>query len=268
MNDGELAERETSGGPPEWLLHAVGGVAVAAVLAPVLWMLVSLSARASLGGDVARAVARGALGSLELCALAGALGLPLGIATGSALAALPDGRLARFGGRALDALGGVPGIVLGVVVYGLGTLPMGGLPSLASAAALALVVLPRVARDTTDLLRCLPAGVHEVTAGLGARPLRITWLVLARTLRRGLAGSTTVALVVAFGEVAPVLFTSVARRDASWDGPLPPLAIEAFQAVHAADASAEGRAAALSVVLALVAIPLGAAGRRMMRRQA
>ncbi len=253
------------GGPPAWLLHGAGAVAVTLVLLPAAWVLASLVARASLGSDVVRAAGAGLLGSAQVCGLAALVGVPLGVATGARLAARPSGRIERLAGVAVDALTGVPGVVVGVTVYGLLAQPMGRLASLSSAAALSLLVFPRVARDTADLFRRVPVGAHEAATSLGSGSLRVTWLLLGRTLRRGLVGSATLALVGAFGEVAPILFTSVPRREGTWDGPLPPLAIEAFQAVHAADATAEGRAAALCVLLAVVTVPFGVLGRRLAR---
>src|SRR5262249_54510803 len=57
------------------------------------------------------------LGSLELCALACLIGLPIGVGAGLYLAEVGRGRLASLVRFTADVLGGVPSITIGVFVY-------------------------------------------------------------------------------------------------------------------------------------------------------
>src|SRR5437868_2771617 len=64
-------------------------------------------------GGIANAI----LGTLLLLALASAVSVPLGLATGMYLAQRSGTRLARVTRPLLDALAGIPAIVVGVFIY-------------------------------------------------------------------------------------------------------------------------------------------------------
>ena len=107
----------------------------------------------------------------------------------------------------LDVLAGVPAIVIGFFVYGL--LVVGHHQSgYAGAFALAVLMLPLVARSTMEVLALVPDSLREAALGVGAPRWRsIVGVVLPQTIGGVLTGATLAVARVA-GETAPLLLVS------------------------------------------------------------
>ena len=104
------------------------------------------------GGGIGNAI----LGSIVLLLLASGIGLPIGIAIGIYLSEFGAGKfgsIVRFVG---DTLTGVPSIVTGVFVYTVVVLPLKHFSALAGGIALAMIMVPIVARTTEEMIRLVP----------------------------------------------------------------------------------------------------------------
>jgi len=101
------------------------------------------------GGGVGNAI----LGTLLIVALGSAIGIPLGVGAGVFLAEKGDGALGRVVRFVAEVLSGVPSIVVGIVAYGLVVLPMRHYSAWAGAVALAVLMVPSLARGTEELVR-------------------------------------------------------------------------------------------------------------------
>src|SRR5206468_403989 len=82
-----------------------------------------------------------------------AIGLPVGIGAGVFLAERGDGKLGHVVRFTAEVLASVPSIVIGVVAYGLICMPMHGNSALAGAFALAILMVPTLARSTEEMVR-------------------------------------------------------------------------------------------------------------------
>src|SRR5438105_5794798 len=115
------------------------------------------------GGGMANAI----VGSLELLALASALGIPIGVLGGVYLAEYGSARanwLLRF---VADVLNGVPSIIWGVVVYGSIVLRFKGFSVYAGGLALGLIMIPLILRTTEEVILLVPNGYREAALALG-----------------------------------------------------------------------------------------------------
>jgi phosphate transport system permease protein len=157
------------------------------------------------GGGVGNAI----LGTLYIVALASLLGLPLGVGAGVFLAERGDGRLGRFVRFTAEVLTGVPSIVLGIIAYALVVVPMRRFSALAGAVALALLMVPTLARSTEELVRLVPGTLREASLALGVPQWRTSLKVVLRTAAPGLLTACLLAISRAAGETAPLLFTSL-----------------------------------------------------------
>jgi phosphate transport system permease protein len=122
------------------------------------------------GGGIGNAI----LGSVWLLLLSSAIGLPLGICVGVYLSEVGRG---RFGGAVrfiVDTLTGIPSIVTGVFVYAVLVLPMKHFSAWAGGVALALIMIPIVARTTEEMLKLVPHSLREGALALGAPQWRVT----------------------------------------------------------------------------------------------
>jgi phosphate transport system permease protein len=160
------------------------------------------------GGGMGNAV----LGSLVLVALACAIGLPIGVGAGLYLAEIGRGRLPRMIRFTADVLGGVPSITVGVFVYTFVVVTMRRFSAIAGGIALAVVMIPTVTRTSEELLRLVPPHLREASLGLGVPGWRTSLFVVLRTAAPGIGTGVMLAVARAFGETAPLLFTSFNNR--------------------------------------------------------
>jgi phosphate transport system permease protein len=160
------------------------------------------------GGGIGNAIT----GTLVLLALASVIGLPFGIATGIYLAEFGDGRFAALVRFVADTLTGVPSIVVGVFVYTLVVLPLKQFSALAGGLALALIMVPIVARTTEEIMRLVPTSLREAALALGAPQWRVTLGVVLPAASGGIATGAMLAVARVSGETAPLLFTAFGSR--------------------------------------------------------
>lgn len=153
-------------------------------------------------------------GSAVMCALALAIGTPLGIAAGTWLAEYGNARIAGVAVRFVnDILLSAPSIVLGLFVYTLYVMQTGGrFSAFAGALSLAFIVLPVVVRTTDEMLRLVPAQMREAALSLGIPQWKVTVQVLYRAASTGILTGTLLALARISGETAPLLFTAFGNQ--------------------------------------------------------
>lgn len=171
------------------------------------------------GGGMANAI----FGSLMIVALASCVGVPVGICCGIYLSEFGVGRLASMLRFTVDLMTSVPSIIVGLFVYTIIVVPMGGFSAWAGAAALAIIMFPIVAKTTEEVLKLIPDHIREAGLALGIP----RWKVIISIVLKGSLGPVTTGVILAvarvMGETAPLLFTSFGN--AFWsDGPNQPTA--------------------------------------------
>jgi len=155
------------------------------------------------GGGIANAI----VGTGLLVVMATAMALPVGVLTAVYLTEFAPRRLRIPIQVVLDVLAGLPTIVLGIFVYAL--LVIGHTQSgYAGAFALAIIMLPLVARATQEVLLLVPASLREASLALGVRRWRTVLGVVLPSSVGGILTGTVLAIARAAGETAPLLFTS------------------------------------------------------------
>jgi phosphate transport system permease protein len=107
----------------------------------------------------------------------------------------------------LDILNGVPTVVIGIFIFAL--LVVGHTQSgYAGSIALAIVMLPLVARSSHEVLTLFPNSLREAALALGLRRWRIVLRVMLPTAAGGLITGAVLGVARIAGETAPLLFTS------------------------------------------------------------
>jgi len=201
---------------------AVGGAAGSALLAIgvlglVVYTVVSHGAGAlsfgfltkdpPLFGGPGGGVAPFLIGTAILVALATAMAMPIGVLVALYITEFADRRSARVIGGALDLLNGLPSVVIGLFVFGL--LVAGHEQSgFAASFALAIIMLPLIARTTQEVLRLVPHNMREAADALGVTRWRTIRGVVLPSAMGGIVTATVLAAARAAGETAPVLFLS------------------------------------------------------------
>jgi phosphate transport system permease protein len=160
------------------------------------------------GGGIGNAIA----GSAVLLALACVVGIPMGIATGVYLSEIGKGWFANIVRFLIDTLTGIPSIVTGVFVYAIIVLRMKHFSALAGGIALALIMIPIVARTTEEMIKLVPHSLREGALALGAPQWRVTLGVVLPAAASGIATGGMLAIARVSGETAPLLFTAFGSR--------------------------------------------------------
>jgi phosphate transport system permease protein len=154
------------------------------------------------GGGISSAI----VGSALIVAMATGMALPIGVLIAIYLTEFAPRYLGRTIQLFLDVLNGIPTIVTGIFVYGL--LVIGHLQSAyAGAFALAVVMLPLVARAAQEVLLLVPPALREGSLALGVSRWRSVLGVILPTTFGGILTGTVLAVARAAGETAPLLFT-------------------------------------------------------------
>jgi phosphate transport system permease protein len=160
------------------------------------------------GGGMANAI----VGTLILIAIAGLIAVPVGVLSGVHLAEFKGSRFSSIVRFAADVLNGVPSIVIGIFAYAIVVLPLKRFSALAGGVALAIIMIPVVARTTEELLRLVPGGLKEAALALGATRAKAMFSVILPAALPGILTGILVALARVAGETAPLLFTAFNNR--------------------------------------------------------
>lgn len=163
-------------------------------------------------GEVGGGMANALIGSVIILLIASVLGLPVGIGAGIYLAEYGQNRLGQAIRFTADVLNGVPSIVIGLVAYGLVVYEQGHFSALAGGVALAIMMVPILARTTEEMLRLVPAAVREAAFGLGIPQWRTTVSITLATARAGIITGIMLAFARVAGETAPLLFTALGNQ--------------------------------------------------------
>jgi phosphate transport system permease protein len=207
-----------------WLAAAVG----VAILVVLVWSVAQRGAgKLGLGlftksqvpyavSSVSQGLANAFVGSLVIVGIATAMALPFGILVAIYVNEFAP-RLVRNGvGLVLDVLNGVPAIVIGIFVYELIVLGRGQ-SAFAGSFALAVMMLPLVARSTIEVLALVPNSLREAALGLGSPRWRATVGIVVPQASGGILTGAVLAVARVAGETAPLLLTcSIVGQGTHW----------------------------------------------------
>ena len=198
---------------------AVCFIAAFIPLVSVLWLVISRGA-AGLSwafftelpkpvGEEGGGIGNALIGTLYMVGLACLIGLPLGVGAGVYLAEKGDGTVGQSVRFMAEVLSGVPSIVIGIVAYALVVIPMGHFSAWAGAVALAILMIPTLARATEELVRLVPGSLREASLALGVPNWKTSLRVILRTALGGIVTACLLSVARAAGETAPLLFTAL-----------------------------------------------------------
>jgi phosphate transport system permease protein len=207
-------------------------------------------------GEPNSGIANAIVGTIIMISLGTVFGMPIGILAGVYLAEFGSNRLGNILRFLIDTLTGVPSIVVGVFVWTIMVNPMGHFSALAGGIALAIMMMPIVARTTEEMIRLVPQSLREAALALGAPRWRVTIGVVLRTAASGVATGVMLAIARIAGETAPLLFTALGLNYLSTDlnGPMASLTFQIYY--YAASPYDEWHAMAWAATLVLVGMIL------------
>ncbi len=215
-------------------------------------------------GGIAHAI----VGSLIQLGLALAISLPLGIGTAVFMTEV-GGRFAKIVRTVVEAMTALPSIVAGLFIYTVFIVALGYPRSgLAASLAIAVMMLPIIARAADVVLRVVPGGLREASLALGASRWRTVWSVVLPTARPGLATACILGVARGVGETSPVLLTSGAASfmvTNPTDGVMNSLPLFVYTNVRSGEPVAITRAFAAATVLMAIVLLLFVIARLVAR---
>ena len=208
------------------LLVILGYIIVRGAASLNLQFLIDTPKPVGEGGGIGNAI----LGSFLMTGAASLIGLPIGIAAGVYLAEYGDGWFGKIVRFVADTMTGIPSIIVGIFVFTIFVLPMGRQSGLAGSIALAIIMIPIVARTTEEMIRLVPKAMREGALALGAPNWRVTWDIVLPAAKSGIATGAMLAIARISGETAPLLFTALNSRFYNFylDQPMASLTVQIY----------------------------------------
>ncbi|CAN5575570.1 phosphate ABC transporter permease PstA [soil metagenome] len=208
------------------LLIIIGYIAYQGITSISFEFITSTPKPVGEGGGIGNAI----VGSAMMTLLASFLGLPIGIAAGVYLAEFGKGWYGNTIRFVADTLIGVPSIIIGIFIYSLIVMPMGRQSGFAGGLALAIIMIPIVARTTEEMISLVPNSMREGALALGAPQWRVSWNIVLPAAASGIATGAMLAIARITGETAPLLFTALNSRfyNVYYDQPMSSLTVQIY----------------------------------------
>ena len=223
-------------------------------------------------GEVGGGIAPALVGTAILAAASGAIAIPVGIAAAIFVVEYRSGRFAAPVRFAAELIAGLPSIVIGVFVWAFLVRGLvGHFSAIAGAVALAVIMVPIVARTVEEVLRLVPNSLREAALALGAPRWKVILSIVLPTARAGVLTAAILALARSAGETAPLLLTALGNDFFSTDllRPIGALPLQIYRyAVSPYDdwhAKAWGASLVLVVVIGAVGVLLRVVARQRVR---
>ena len=196
-------------------------------------------------------IADALVGSALIVGMAMIMAIPISVLVAIYISEYAGPKVARSLKIVLDVLNGVPAIVVGIFVFGI--LVVGnGQSAVFGAFALAILMLPMVARATQEILEVVPRSLRDASFALGVTKWRTTWNIILPAAIGGILTGVVIAVARVAGETAPLLFTtSIAASEISTNvtEALPTLPVTIFVFSESPDPGEQAAAWAAALVL-------------------
>jgi phosphate transport system permease protein len=169
----------------------------------------------------------------------------------------------------LDIMNGVPTIVTAIFIFGLIVVPQGKQSGFAGSVALAIVMLPLVARSCHEVLTLVPGFVKEAGLALGASRWRTTLSVVIPTALSGMITGALLAVARALGETAPLLLTTSIFPDLVQTSPsqaIPNIPVTIFKYSESPDPTKHAQAWGAALILILIVLVISIVARTLSAR--
>ncbi|MCA0404588.1 MAG: phosphate ABC transporter permease PstA [Proteobacteria bacterium] len=241
------------------IVKGIGGLSVATFTA-------TMPGPGSQGGGLANAI----VGSLLLTFIGIAIATPIGVLAGTFLAEYSRGsKVAEVIRFINDILLSAPSILIGLFVYVVMVMPMGGYSGWAGGVALGIIAIPVIVRTTEDMLRLVPNHLREAGSAMGAPLSVVITSVTWRAAKAGMVTGILLALARVAGETAPLLFTAL--NNTFWfrpdlTGGVSNLPVTIYQFASAPYENWQQLAWAGSLIITLSILLLSVAARSLVHR--
>jgi phosphate transport system permease protein len=210
------------------------------------------------------------IGTFLLVFFAMIISVPIGILTALYLTEI-RGKFTRPIEFLVQAMSGVPSIVAGLFIYAAILIPFTKtVNGFQGSLALAILMIPTVARTSQEVLKLIPSDLREAGVALGGTQWRSVALVVVPAARSGLITAMILGVARVAGETAPILLLtggSGTKNYNIFNGSLGSLPNYVWQAFAAGTPESIARAWAGILVLLVIVVILFTAARILGNRK-
>ena len=209
------------------------------------------------------------VGTAIMVGLASLLAVPLGILAGIYMAEYRTSRWSTGVRLACDVLVGTPSIALGLFVYGFFVVPFHHFSAWSGSIALAILMLPIVARTAEGAIGLIPNGLRESGLALGLPRWRVSLQLIVPAAAPGVITGSLLAVARAAGETAPLLFTAFGAHLLVWNPneAMQALPLTVYKYALLPYKSLQAQAWGAALVLIIMTLGINLISRWVLRRQ-
>jgi len=220
---------------------------------------------AVLNGGVGHAIA----GTAIMVGLASLMAIPLGVLAGVYLAEYSNAQWSAWVRLGCDVLVGTPSIAIGLFVYAFLVVPFHHFSGFSGAVALAILMLPIIARTTEGAVALIPNGLRESGLALGLARWRVSLQLILPAAAPGVITGALLAVARAGGETAPLLFTAFGAHILvlTPNEPMQALPLTVFRYALLPYKSLQAQAWGAALVLIVLVLAVNLVSRWVLRRQ-
>lgn len=147
------------------------------------------------------------VGTLYIVLIASLISVPIGLLTALYLTEI-KGKAAGTVRFFVQAMSGIPSIVAGLFIYAVWMIALGNQYSaFAGAMALAILMVPTVARTSEEVLKLIPSDLREAGLAMGGTQWRTVAMIVVPAAQSGLITAVILGIARVAGETAPLLLT-------------------------------------------------------------
>lgn len=147
------------------------------------------------------------VGTAVIVVIATAIAMPVGVLIALFLSEYAGNRATHLVKLTMDLMNGLPSIIIGLFIFGL-MVNHHKQSGLAAAVALAIIMVPLIARGSGEVLKLVPANLREAADALGVARWRAVLSVVLPSALGGIVTATVLSVARAAGETAPLIFAS------------------------------------------------------------
>ncbi len=207
---GNLRRRQAFSRFTEWSATAAAVLAIG-VLGILIYTVVSRGAGALNLDFLVKGAPAGIgpelVGTALIVAIATAIAMPVGVLIALFLSEYAGNRATHLVKLAMDLMNGLPSIIIGLFVFGL-LVNHKQQSGVAASVALAIIMVPLIARGSQEVLQLVPNNLREAADALGVARWRAVLGIVLPSALGGIVTSTVLSVARAAGETAPLIFAS------------------------------------------------------------
>lgn len=209
------------------------------------------------------------VGQFIMAAIAGIIGIPLGMMAGVYLREYGRGKFAEVIRDLSDIMMSAPSIVIGAFVYAVVVIPSGGTSGYAGAIALAIMMIPIIINTTDSMLSLVPKELREAGIALGASKYKVIFDIILKAAKVGIMTGVLLAFARIIGETAPLLFTSETSNYFTLDlsSSFPSLTVSIYDLANEPEEKSRDLAWAASFILTVLVLVINLTGRYITRNK-